>query len=275
MSPSTRAPAKVMLFGEYGVLVGGDALAVPQRTHHAWCVDADHDDPRALPAAVLEDLARHCESVELLRGALDLPALRARLAEGANVASDVPPGYGLGSSGAIVAAVYRAVRRREEHDPATLRELLGRMEDHFHGRSSGIDPLVCHLNKAIHASTGGVRVVADARTIPFELVDTGAPRSTASLARTFASRMQNPFYAEEIHDRYRPLSARCIAAWLRGDLTALRRDLVELSASQLRLLDFAIPEHVRAEWRACLDQREAVMKLCGAGGGGYLLRFEL
>ena len=45
--------------------------------------------------------------------------------------------------------------------------------------------------------------------------------------------------------------------------------------SRLQLMHFPpmIPESVRAVWQACLERENIALKICGAGGGGFVLGF--
>jgi len=187
---------------------------------------------------------------------------------------DIPPGRGLGSSGALVAAVYGRVHREADADLNRRKELLAQIEGLLHGTSSGLDPLVCHEDHAVHLRSGRPNMVDKTCILSYALADSAAPRSTAVQAAAFAERMKVPAYARLIRERYLPLTARSIAAWSAGDSEHLWSCLIELSAFQLRYLDFAIPEPLRDLWRQGLASEEKLYKSCGAGGGGYMLRFE-
>jgi mevalonate kinase len=56
------------------------------------------------------------------------------------------------------------------------------------------------------------------------------------------------------------------------DLTLLMK---QLSAHQLIHLEKLIPDHVKRIWVKGLEDDEYYMKLCGAGGGGYMLIYHL
>ncbi|MGB3548199.1 MAG: mevalonate kinase, partial [Saprospiraceae bacterium] len=63
------------------------------------------------------------------------------LTSGRRLHSNIPEGYGMGSSGAVCVAVLS-----DYASPATLdrinRPFLARMESFFHGTSSGTDPYI-------------------------------------------------------------------------------------------------------------------------------------
>ena len=58
--------------------------------------------------------------------------------------SNIPQGYGLGSSGALVAAFYDRYAKKK-----ILKNIFSEMESYFHGESSGVDPLNCYLGSPI------------------------------------------------------------------------------------------------------------------------------
>ena len=84
----------------------------------------------------------------------DLNTLKADVNSGMYFDSSIPQGYGVGSSGALVAAIYD----KYAHDKITVLENLTRekllklktifseMESFFHGKSSGLDPLNSYLS---------------------------------------------------------------------------------------------------------------------------------
>lgn len=275
MSYDQKYPAKIMLFGEYGVIGGGQALAIPCSSYHAWWTSPGSMDEGQLPSSVLSGLLTHCTHHEIIRALLDTDQFAADLDAGIGMATNIPIGYGLGSSGSVVAAVFDRYKLREVTDSAQLKEILGRMEDYFHQKSSGLDPLVCYLNRAVRIHPDGIEMVEQNNTLAFELYDTEINRSTHHLVDIFRERMKDEEYATAIRNKYLPLNEQCITAWQSGDRTSLVKILHRLSAFQLEYFNFAIPTHIRHDWADDLAGNTHIMKLCGAGGGGYMLRFQL
>ena len=68
--------------------------------------------------------------------------------------SSIPQGFGVGSSGAIVAAIYDNYSQDKIASDANmsneefigLKKIFGTLESYYHGKSSGLDPLICYLN---------------------------------------------------------------------------------------------------------------------------------
>jgi mevalonate kinase len=71
-----------------------------------------------------------------------------------------------------------------------------------------------------------------------------------------------------------PATARAIKAWTTGNAIQLWEALHDISAFQLALFQPMIPESIRPIWQQGLDTGSHCMKLCGSGGGGYVMLFE-
>ena len=56
-----------------------------------------------------------------------------------------------------------------------------------------------------------------------------------------------------------------------GDVEALLKELRNISVIQWEAMEAMIPEEVRPFWYKGLESGDFSMKLCGAGGGGFLL----
>ena len=77
--------------------------------------------------------------------------------------SSIPQSYGIGSSGALCAAIYARYTTElippsgsiTQKDIKELRHIFSGIESFFHGKSSGIDPLSCYMR----ALKAGFRVV--------------------------------------------------------------------------------------------------------------------
>ncbi|MBC8173912.1 MAG: mevalonate kinase, partial [Chitinophagales bacterium] len=46
-------------------------------------------------------------------------------------------------------------------------------------------------------------------------------------------------------------------------------------AFQLTYFDFAIPEEIKNVWAEGLQSGDKIFKLCGAGGGGFMICFSV
>lgn len=268
-------PSKVMLFGEYAILSGGEALAIPWPAFSAqWTMDAK------FPSEYQPHLQRFADWLleNNFRHLLDVDAFRLALEGGLDLDSNIPVGYGVGSSGAVVAAVYDrySMHPHGADSIAQLREDLSAMENFFHSKSSGIDPLVCLLQKPVHIKGDMISVITDpllSDAFYIELINCGSARFTHALVENFQQRCTDDAFRNTLQE-YLDHSNACIRAWLLQDITALYKSAVKLSAWQLQNFDFAIPEYIKLEWRNALKDTRTVFKLCGAGGGGFVLRLH-
>ncbi len=266
-------PAKVLLFGEYVVLLGARALSLPlRRFGGAWdWADAAEPSRAALHAfAHSEALAQIAE--------LDVAAFQREVAQGLVFRSDIPMGYGLGSSGALCAATYDRYAQPKATDLTALRQTLALMESHFHGKSSGIDPLTSYVNRPLLFGPGSAVERFEQRPWKGQppvvfLLDTGLPRQTAPLVQWFMEQRLHPDFAARLEAELLPAHEALLNAWKDGDATATWLLLQRLSAFQLAHLQPMIPPPWRQRWANTLAKGEVVFKLCGAGGGGFLLGF--
>ena len=101
-----------------------------------------------------------CDYTEYLKGLpeellrLDWEALHADLDLRLYFDSSIPQGYGVGSSGALVAAFYDRyavdkISPQADLIPeklSRLKSIFAAMESYFHGKSSGLDPLNSYLS---------------------------------------------------------------------------------------------------------------------------------
>ncbi|NJB87531.1 mevalonate kinase [Lewinella marina] len=256
-------PAKVLLYGEHTLLRGGRGLAVPYPRYALRWATGD-PDPRL--ASFADFLG---ESVADL---IDADRFREEVSDGLRLAGNIPTGYGLGSSGAVCAAVWdRYARPGVDRDRPTrkLRADLARLEAYFHGSSSGTDPLISFLNHPLLLSGGGN---AGAVKLPagwargFFLIDTGMERSAAPLINRFLEAYARA--PEPIREGWQAPADRAIEALIQGDREGLYRATARISGFQRLHFSHFIPEAWRDRWNGGENYR---LKLCGAGGGGMVL----
>lgn len=268
-------PSKLMLFGEYAVIAGGEGFAIPWDDFVLVWVEESNTPSDYHPhlmrfAAWLSENGFGAE--------LDTEKFALDLQQGLDVASNIPIGYGVGSSGAVVAAVYDryAFQKIPLTELARLKDMLASMENFFHATSSGLDPLVCYVQQPIHITPDEIIMLntpVDWKPLTMHLLDCGNERSTQHLVTQFKSRMQDADMQLAMRD-YVQYSNACIHALLAGDTDALKKNLHALSQWQFTYFDFAIPQHLREEWQQANTFESCFYKLCGAGGGGFMLVFS-
>ena len=85
--------------------------------------------------------------------------------------------------------------------------------------------------------------------------------------------MEEPTFREFVDKQLKPFANNCIHAFLDGDKETLFAYLKLLSKFQFEHFKPMIPSLFNKLWKRGLDTGEYYLKLCGAGGGGYILGF--
>ena len=102
--------SKILLFGEYGIIRDSKGLSIPYNFYNGALKKSEEPTEEAIAsnrslrsfAAYLEVL--HTQQPELVT--FDLETLKNDVETGMYFDSSIPQGYGVGSSGALVAAIY-------------------------------------------------------------------------------------------------------------------------------------------------------------------------
>jgi len=285
--------AKIMLFGEYSVICDSMALTIPYAhfTGELRFVNQDQYTDIELSQESNRHLGefftylKNLQAKKGFRGKLDLERFERDIANGLYFESNIPQGYGIGSSGALVAAVYDQYGQQGNKDRkvltgmeiSNLKEVFSQMESYFHGVSSGLDPLLCYIrhpllirNKMQIETVGIPRDKFGANNAIF-LVDSGIPGNTGPLVSLFMERFKKEEFSNQVNNVLIPANNGCIETLLKADMPLFFSHLTELSAFQLLYLPEMIPPGMKAIWEAGLHRDDFKMKLCGSGGGGFLL----
>ncbi len=296
-------PAKLLLLGEHTVNVGSRALALPLPLFSGKWAYAPHLGPDELAARQMKlpQLAYYLEQLQQrgqLLAQLDTAAFKQELAKGLVFESNIPTGYGAGSSGALVAAVLGNRRFTpvnwgignwdiEDSSLSELKQALAQMEAFFHGTSSGTDPLICFLQKPVllGGPSGNVTLAAlpksfcwlDNAQLPPKgshtifLLDTGKPRNAAEFIDYFLKKMEGITFKARCQMSLNLDVDKAIDAFLDGDGKRLFGQVHNIGLFQLRFLPRLIPPKFHPLWKLGLEGDLFKLKVCGAGGGGFLL----
>jgi mevalonate kinase len=277
-------PAKLLLFGEHTVNLSSQALAVPLPLFSGKWALAKHLSSSELAARQMQlpQLAEYLDRLQQrgeLLAQLDVEAFRQALAEGLVFESDIPMGYGAGSSGALVAGVLGNWKLGNweivDRPILELKKALAQMEAFFHGTSSGTDPLVCFLQKPVllggEAGAQIVEIPTSFSTHQIFLLDTGMPRQATPFIEYFLEKMRDEAFAEHCREGLLPSVEAAIAGFLAGNGQLVFEEVHRIGGFQLRNLEALIPEKFRPIWQQGLDGDLFKLKVCGAGGGGFIL----
>jgi mevalonate kinase len=272
-----RFSSKILLFGEYSVLYGSDALLMPFPEYSGYFdFYSDFDNPSPEELTSNQSLLRFKDYIQRseVKGNIDIDGFSRDLSHGLYFRSNIPHGYGVGSSGALVAAFYHRYFQHVEDALSVTKQNLATLESFFHGSSSGLDPLVSYMNKPILLTNGRVRAFdfENFGIKPF-LIDTKINRSTARLVSVFKQKSSTPEFMGLINNDLVRLSNQALARFLSAQKYEFFAVLKKLSQFQLTHLSEMILPDLLSIWKDGIETDEYFLKLCGAGGGGFLLGF--
>lgn len=266
-------PCKLLLFGEYVLMQQSQALALPLDLYKGfWSFEKPSSENSV---AALRGLLAFIENNEQF-AYLDATKLRKDLDMGLWFDSNIPNGYGLGSSGAVVAALYAQYAKDNFLNLPNLQTRLGALEAYWHGKSSGLDPLVAYLQTPIHIDAKGVQQVALPTNNDFHigLLDTQISRKTAPLVEYFIQNIQNPAFVHACVEPLKAYNAQAIKGFLEQHETDFWQAIRQISTLQAQYFEQMIPNQYRELWATGLKTDDFYLKLCGAGGGGFFLVFK-
>lgn len=284
-------PAKLLLFGEHTVNTGSKALAAPLPMFAGHWQYNPKLDPAELAARQMK-LPGFAEYIEQLQQkgelycSINTALFKQALQKGLTFTSNIPAGYGAGSSGALVAAVFDTWSTESAQwsngsamdfsgKITGLRKCLAQLESFFHGTSSGIDPLICFIKKPLLLDGQEVHIAdlpaQNDENLQFFLLDTGIERKATPLIEYFLAKTKEEAFDAACKLTYLPAVNEAIGACLRADSYTLFNAMQEISRFQLTHLGRLIPPGFKEIWKEGLEDNLFKLKICGAGGGGFLL----
>lgn len=252
------------------------ALMVPLSRFSAQWRNASHlSESAAASNASLQRFADYLSTLDEAKDVIDLRRFNHELQYNLFLDSDVPSGYGLGSSGVLVAAVYDHYATQKTDDLLQLKALFGKMESYFHGSSSGIDPLQCYLGQPFRITPQGVSMLPVdfmPDDIHVFLADTGQKSNTKPLVQYFKKKREDTDYLKAFQSDYVPCVSACIDHLVAGEKEAFFSSLRRLTDGQLRFLRPMITDNTIDLFLEKPDFNLG-FKISGSGGGGYVLGF--
>lgn len=279
--------AKILLFGEYGIIEDSQGLTLPYSFYKgAFKFSELESDFEKKSNFHLKNYSEYLQNLELPTSfELDVDNFKSEIGQGLFFDSNIPQGYGVGSSGALVAAVFDRYSINK-FNPETiskdelknLRSVFGLMESFFHGKSSGIDPLICYMNLPILIES---KESVDKVAIPngeegkgaIFLIDSGMVGETGPMIQIFFEKMKTEGFRKTLKEEFIRYNNACIDAFLKKDMNPFFRNLKKLSHWAYEHFRPMIPESLFNVWKKGLDSNAYYLKLCGSGGGGYILGF--
>lgn len=283
--------SKILLFGEYGIIKDSKGLSIPYNFYNgALKIDAHHTIATKKSNEALSRFATYLKTLQEAQPKLvrfDMDRLEEDVANGLYFDSSIPQGYGVGSSGALVAAVYD----RYAYDKITvlenltrdkllrLKAIFGAMESFFHGKSSGLDPLNSYLSLPILINSqddlepAGIPSQTEEGKGAVFLLDSGSTGETAPMVQIFMENMKQEGFRNMLKNQFVKHTDACVEDFLQGDVKSLFGNIKQLSKVVLDNFKPMIPKEFHKLWKRGIDTNAYYLKLCGSGGGGYMLGF--
>lgn len=283
--------SKILLFGEYGIIKDSKGLSIPYNFYNGalkWdnnTSDVARNSNKSLAsfATYLKQLSKDKPNLVTF----DNERLTEDIANGMYFDSSIPQGYGVGSSGALVAAIYdkyandkiTVLENLTREKLLSLKDIFGNMESFFHGKSSGLDPLNSYLSLPILINSHDN---IESANIPSQhtqgkgavfLLDSGATGETAPMVQLFMEQMKNEGFRSMLKNQFIKHTDACVEDFVNGNVTSLFGNLKQLSNVVLDNFKPMIPAKFHQLWKQGIETNDYYLKLCGSGGGGYILGF--
>lgn len=280
--------SKILLFGEYGIIKDSKGLSIPYNFYNG-ALKSDKNLSGSAKASN-ETLAKFLDYLRLMDTSLvtfNLEALTKDISCGMYFDSSIPQGYGVGSSGALVAAIYDKYAHKKitvlenltREKLLTLKAIFSEMESFFHGKSSGLDPLNSYLSLPIlinskdHIEATGIPSQNASGKGAVFLLDSGIVGETAPMVQIFMDKMKQEGFRKMLKNQFIKHTDACVEDFLKGDLKSLFQNTKQLSKIVFNHFKPMIPKKFHQIWQAGIDSNSYYLKLCGSGGGGYILGF--
>lgn len=281
--------SKILLFGEYGIIKDSKGLSIPYNFYKGALKTDGTSTQEAKESN--ESLKKFAEYLAKIEGddlvSFDFEALKKDAENGMYFDSSIPQGYGVGSSGALVAAIYdkyahnkiTVLENLTREKLLKLKTIFSKMESFFHGKSSGLDPLNSYLSLPILINS---KDNIESTSLPTQnkegkgavfLLDSGMTGETAPMVQLFMEKMKQDGFRKMIKDKFVTHTDACVEHFLNGDVKGLFGHVKQLSHVVLDNFKPMIPKQFHSLWETGINTGDYYLKLCGSGGGGYILGF--
>ena len=280
--------SKILLFGEYGIIKDSKGLSIPYNFYKGALIIPEQQTQQTIESngqlrGFYDYLSKN--QTEAL-SSFDLDQMNSDLDKGMYFDSSIPQGYGVGSSGALVAAIYdryaldkiTVLENLTRDKLLALKAVFAQMESFFHGKSSGLDPLNSYLSLPIlinsqeYIEPAGIPSQSNSGGGVF-LLDSGMTGETAPMVQLFMEKMKHEGFRSMLKNEFVRYTDQCVEDFLNGDVSSLFGNIKRLSKVVLDHFQPMIPKQFHQLWQLGLDTNAYYLKLCGSGGGGYMLGF--
>ncbi len=280
--------SKILLFGEYGIIKDSKGLSIPYNFFKgALKTDENPSEAAQKSNKSLKKFVAYLETIDSNLVVFDTVAMKKDTEAGMYFDSSIPQGYGVGSSGALVAAIYdkyaqgkiTVLENLTREKLLKLKAVFSEMESFFHGKSSGLDPLNSYLSLPIlinsqdNIEATGIPNQSTSGKGAVFLLDSGIIGETAPMVSIFMENMKQEGFRNMLKDQFIKHTDACVDDFLKGDIKSLFKNTKQLSKVVLNHFKPMIPAQFHELWKKGIETNQYYLKLCGSGGGGYILGF--
>ncbi len=273
--------SKINLFGEYGVLLGARGLIIPYKNYFGSLITSKPKFNKSSGKSI-KLFTEYLKKNKRLNSEFDWREINTDIENNLYFESNIPQGYGIGSSGALVAAFYKKyfVKKNEiDKDLNKLKNIFIEMESHFHGNSSGFDPLTSYLNCPILINSENtfekvsLPISKNKKSFSIFIIDSGIQKDTQLMVNLFLKRININSFEQIIKKDFIKNSEKCVDSLLNENFSSLLLNVKKLSTVVLRNFIPMIPKKILKDWEFGIENDLFFLKLCGSGGGGFFLGF--
>ena len=277
------------MFGEYGIIKNSKGLSIPYNFFKGGLKLGDFKNEIVKESnRNLINFKNYLKNIDSSIVEFDFIKFENDLKNGMFFDSSIPQGYGVGSSGALVAALYdryalnkiTVLENLTKPKILNLKNVFSKMESFFHGKSSGLDPLNSYLSLPIlihsqnEIETTGIPSQSSNGKGAVFLLDSGTSSETAPMVELFFKSMKNKNYNKIIKENFIKTTDDCVEDFLKGNFNSLFSNMKILSKVVLENFKPMIPKDFHDLWAKGIESDDYFLKLCGSGGGGYILGFS-
>ena len=272
--------SKILLFGEYGIIKNSKALVIPYKKYYGSLkFSSKLDNVQKYSNINLKQLSKYIKNNEFVSNKINTLKLDSDIENGLYFESTIPESYGLGSSGAVVAAIYESYKQEVGVDLEIndLKLILSNIESFFHGQSSGIDPLSCYVQKPLLVeSKNSINTIdippqnINSKRTLF-LFDTECKGNTQGLVEIFLNKLRRKDFEVFFENEFAVATNNSITNFLERKYEDFENNFIELSKKTFNNFQEMIPVNYKNLWMDGIEKKDYYLKLCGSGGGGFLI----
>ena len=265
----TRVPGKWLLTGEHSVIRGVPSIAMP---HPELSLSL-----RYMPSESAFEMSP-ASALIFIKEAFAQAKIQMPAQGKLSIESSIPEGAGLGSSAALCVALTRWISEPAAIQKEDLPAFATKLENYFHGQSSGVDVAVVSAAEPLQYIRGqGVKAIGLKSLPRFTFYDTNLRAKTSEcVAQVEAYLKANLEAGQKSDERMREASRLALEGLKSYDSGHHEFGLQQIASAMNQanesFLEWKlVPESVIELQHKILREGALAVKLTGAGKGGMLV----